>query len=72
MNELVEIKKTDSLHLLALSKPKVIKAKNLSLQEELKMLTFEGKMSVSALAPWERLKTIELLDAECDFLVVKS
>lgn len=29
-------------------------------------------MSVSAFAPWERLNIIELLDAECDFLVVKS
>lgn len=29
-------------------------------------------MSVSAFAPWERLKIIELLGAECDFLVVKS
>lgn len=58
-----------SLHLLALSKPEVIKAKSLSLQEELKMLTFEEKMSVLAFAQWERLKIIELLDAECDFLV---
>lgn len=29
-------------------------------------------MSGSAFAPWERLKIIELLDAECDFLVAKS
>lgn len=29
-------------------------------------------MPVSAFAPWERLKIIELLDAECDFLVVKA
>lgn len=69
LSELVEMKKIISLHLLALSKPEVIKAKSLSLQEELKMLTFEEKMSVLAFAQWERLKIIELLDAECDFLV---
>jgi len=66
------MKKTVLLYLLALSKPEVIKAKGLSLQEDLKMLTFEGKMSVSAFVPWETLKIIELLEAECDFLVVKS
>lgn len=66
------MKKIVSLCLLALSKPEVIKAKSLCLQEELKLLTSEGKMSVSAFALWERLKIIELLDAECDFLVVKS
>lgn len=71
-NELAEMKKIVSLRLLALSKPEVIKAKSLYLQEELKLLTSEGKMSVSTFALWERLKIIELLDAECDFLVVKS
>lgn len=33
------------------------------------MLTFEVRMSVSAFAPWERLK---IIDVERNFLMVKS